>query len=307
MVTRNDINLNNKPERIKSSCSPFDYQLKNEVFEFDGIKYPQRVSLHLNKTINFNCLNSEPQIHKILLWNLFLTSVDFGFGLGVKEPFIRNSCPVTNCEVFNNHTRLNEADLVIVHVLNKIPTIPKKRPLNQRWIFMIFESQIHSPNFSKYNNVFNLTSTHGLESTFSRLIGTYQLFEWALNENFDDSRDFSAGKSDLAVAVISNCRSSSGRLEYIKELKKYIPVNIFGKCGGIRCEDFYKTKSNAYCKDLVSKTHKFYFSFENSICDGYITEKFFVSLKYDIVPVVLGGGNYTYFVSTSNFKNLTIF
>jgi alpha-1,3-fucosyltransferase len=34
-------------------------------------------------------------------------------------------------------------------------------------------------------------------------------------------------------------------------------------------------------------------SFENSFCDDYVTEKFFKVLEYDIVPIVLGSGNYS--------------
>jgi alpha-1,3-fucosyltransferase len=37
-------------------------------------------------------------------------------------------------------------------------------------------------------------------------------------------------------------------------------------------------------------------SFENSICNDYITEKFFKILKFNIIPVVLGRANYSHFV-----------
>ena len=37
----------------------------------------------------------------------------------------------------------------------------------------------------------------------------------------------------------------------------------------------------------------FYLSFENSLCDQYVTEKLWSWLKKDIVPVVMGQANYT--------------
>ena len=39
--------------------------------------------------------------------------------------------------------------------------------------------------------------------------------------------------------------------------------------------------------------YKFYLAFENSFCVDYVTEKFFRTLELDIVPVVMGGANYS--------------
>jgi alpha-1,3-fucosyltransferase len=61
---------------------------------------------------------------------------------------------------------------------------------------------------------------------------------------------------------------------------------------------------------LLESKYKFYLSFENSFCDDYVTEKFFKVLKYDMVPVVLGGGNYSKmapeksFIDARNFKSI---
>ena len=45
-----------------------------------------------------------------------------------------------------------------------------------------------------------------------------------------------------------------------------------------------------YCKNFYSDN---FFSFENSNCDDYVTEKFFKVLNRCVVPVVLGGANYS--------------
>jgi hypothetical protein len=78
---------------------------------------------------------------------------------------------------------------------------------------------------------------------------------------------------------------------YIEQLNKYAQVDVYGRCGK-PCPP----NSKYDCKKLISDEYKFYLSFENSICKDYITEKFFNILNYNIIPVVLGGGNYDYYV-----------
>jgi len=43
------------------------------------------------------------------------------------------------------------------------------------------------------------------------------------------------------------------------------------------------------CYQMLEENYKFYLSFENSVCDDYITEKYFNILKYNVVPVTFTG------------------
>ena len=65
----------------------------------------------------------------------------------------------------------------------------------------------------------------------------------------------------------------NGRLNYAKQLGKFINVDIYGACGAHRCP----RTSAAKCFNLLNQDYKFYLAFENSNCKDYITEKFFVN------------------------------
>ena len=85
--------------------------------------------------------------------------------------------------------------------------------------------------------------------------------------------------------VVSRCYSESYREDYVKELKKYIDVDVYGKCG-MEC------KSNI-CFEQIQQNYKFYLSFENSFARDYATEKFFLRMKDNLIPIVLGQANYS--------------
>ena len=99
----------------------------------------------------------------------------------------------------------------------------------------------------------------------------------------------------FSATLVSQCKVISLRDKYIAELKKIIPVDVYGKCGQ-KCpvDD---------CRKYIGVNYKFFFSFENSVCRDYITEKLYETLRHNIVPVVLGGGDYEYYIPRSGFVN----
>ena len=66
-------------------------------------------------------------------------------------------------------------------------------------------------------------------------------------------------------------------------------LDIYGDCGTLNCNKGSTTE----CYHMLEQNYKFYLSFENSYCDDYVTEKFFSILKFQIVPIVFGGANYS--------------
>ena len=105
--------------------------------------------------------------------------------------------------------------------------------------------------------------------------------------------------------AVSNCeKASSGRMEYVKSLSKYLKVDIFGKCGDYPCAN----KSGIFpCDFKIGQDYKFYLSFENSLCLDYVTEKLFNTFMLPIVPIVLGGANYADFAPPKSFINAADF
>ena len=77
----------------------------------------------------------------------------------------------------------------------------------------------------------------------------------------------------------------SGRERYVTELKKFIDVHIYGGCGPYTCT----RKNEPACRLMVEQKYRFYLSFENSLCDDYVTEKFFRMMHFTVLPVTYGG------------------
>ncbi|RNA14438.1 glyco 3-alpha-L-fucosyltransferase A-like [Brachionus plicatilis] len=218
----------------KYVCSPLNLNTKQFFVEIDGQTYPKIVPSFFNASINFECLNSAQTKPKlILLWNEYGPWKDYKYGLGKYEPFIRRKCPVTNCEITKDKSRLAESDLVLVHMRSKYSKLPLDRPYKSRLVFLITESPIHSKQFHPtFNGLFNLTATFNQNSYFSPFYYSNIELKWQLNQEFDPDKDFSQGKTRLAVILASNCQAHSKRIEYVREMQKYSQkIDIYGGCG----------------------------------------------------------------------------
>mgnify|MGYP001184470493 CR=1 FL=1 len=143
-------------------------------------------------------------------------------------------------------------------------------------------------------------------------------------------------KTNLVAWTVSNCETASNREMTAKQLSNSLKkinqrLDIFGakdcmssECvPGERkscpdkhisfpsCPNDSRVNPDKKCVERVLGSYYFYLSWENSICEDYVTEKFYDALRRSIVPVVLEGGwydrlvpkGYDVFIRASDYDN----
>lgn len=232
----------------------------------------------------------------ILYWTTYYGHRDFEFGLG-QQPFKDAGCPVTNCVATADQARSQEADALMFHMrnVNQQTAYPKKRAPHQRYVFFLLEHPYHQWNDLRFfNSFFNLTMSYRQDSD---IFMPYGRIEKGSSET--DTRVVTpVNKQRKLVAwFVSNCQSHSKREEYVKELQKYIPVDVYGQCGPLNCPphttEYHAVRMWPNCYTMLEESYKFYISFENNFCRDYVTEKMYNILKLNVVPIVLGGTDYS--------------
>jgi alpha-1,3-fucosyltransferase len=252
----------------------------------------------------------------ILVWNGSGRKEVRNFGWG-KDAFINKNCPQTRCEMTDNRSErpLEQFD-AIIFVLNDeftspdqlmMPDFQNKRNASQHLVMFTQESP---PALKSYYNMtrlahfFNWTMTYRMDADIRLLYGRIIPKENAPRTPEEISHlrerarvslppDSKRNKTKTVAWMVSHCNTHGQRETYVKELSKYIDVDIYGGCGNLSCALDVLHHSDPQCYNMLESTYKFYISFENAICPDYVTEKFFKIMGHDIVPIVYGGADYT--------------
>ena len=119
------------------------------------------------------------------------------------------------------------------------------------------------------------------------------------NPNLDSISIYGQDRLKDIAWMVSHCKTDSlreGIVTHLREVTSLI-IDIFGKCGDKAhklppetTKEIRETMINrgkVYREKL--KNYKFYLSFENSLCQDYITEKFFLAMYAGALPVAYGG------------------
>ena len=205
------------------------------------------------------------------------------------------TCGDVICQFTHDRSLYNQSDAVMFYFFqgrigaHKSKCFPQHRAPNQHWVayFDGPPTYLCMENMSEVGKVFNLTANHHQKSDIHIPFG---LCEKVPGENV--TADYAAGKRGLVSWFVSHCNTHNGREDYVKELQKFIRIDIRGKCSGRReCKIKRPTDNLCPRANDIMNSCKFYLSFENSNCVDYITEKVYKVLLPGMatVPIIMSG------------------
>jgi len=178
--------------------------------------------------------------------------------------------------------------------------VPLPRKSGEDWALFHEESPKNNPIFSHKDMMsnFNHTSTFRKHSDFPLTTQYLESLEMITNPNFliplnVKNRMIDEGLAPVAY-VQSGCDTPSMRDEWVAEFMKHVKVDAYGDCLNNKpLTDDIRGSEQMEHKEYVNllAKYKFIISIENAICDDYVTEKLWRTLKVGAVPIYLGAKN----------------
>ncbi|XP_062570725.1 alpha-(1,3)-fucosyltransferase C-like [Saccostrea cucullata] len=207
-------------------------------------------------------------------------------------------CSIPGCVL---ETNVFNADIVVFSHRD-IPKTVIKKGKGQIWVFNTAESPYHTerPN-KKWLKQFDISMSYMEESDiYVPFYGKLQKIQEPVIKNYTG---ILSKKTKDAVWVSSHCPTPSRREKLVEELSKYLKVDTFGRCGTKRCGKQYDNLKG--CQDIFERDYKFFFSFENSLCKGYTTEKLFSLYlnRAHVIPVFNGPKDAGQYLPTETYIN----
>ncbi|BFZ14334.1 hypothetical protein BsWGS_17400 [Bradybaena similaris] len=215
-------------------------------------------------------------------------------------------CAVNQCAVSDGPVT-KETDVVVVYGVKLKDDFqsPQRWP-NQTYIVSVWESPVLTKadflrnGNSPWNARVNLIMSYRVDADVFVPYNNLRFSPKPLQER-PNYYEIAKNKTRTAMWFVSQCRRPSRRDVYVKEMQKYIDVDIYGGCGR-PC-----ARSDPSCNNYAK--YKFYLSFENSLCTDYVTEKFFKLFDPNlfVIPVVRGGTDYDKYFPSFTYINAAHF
>uniref|UniRef100_UPI0037E97EF6 alpha-(1,3)-fucosyltransferase 7 n=1 Tax=Semicossyphus pulcher TaxID=241346 RepID=UPI0037E97EF6 len=234
----------------------------------------------------------------ILLWHR-----PFGRSFRLRGDQCLEKYNISSCFLTDNTSTFSAADVVVFHHQElsggrSLLPLHRDRPASQRWVWLSMEPPVNNVNLSQLNGLFNWTMSYRRDADISVPYGQTALGSDGHGLNAAPNR------SCLVGWVVSRYRPQQARAAVYQSLKKYVPIQVYGRWNK-------KPLSHRKLLPTIAKCF-FYLSLENSEATDYISEKLWRNaFQAGVVPVVLGPSRATYealappgsFIHVSDFRS----
>lgn len=255
----------------------------------------------------------KPGLIYILEWTTRLKE-PFLFMQMKRESFKLRGCRYQNCYLTDNvdyFDNVTDFDVVLFNVVSLFPrkdmSLPEARSDDQIYAFVSTESASNYPIGPDFNDFFNWTWSYKLNSDVifpyvavwnkeGEVIGPAHNITWVTKMKPTSKYVISKlrNKRIAAAWFASNCGAHNKRIDFVTKLRNAMApyglnLDIYGNCGNKICP----RNRIEECYALLETNYYFYFAFENSFDEDYVTEKFLTAAEHYTVPVLYGGANYS--------------
>ncbi|ORY06190.1 hypothetical protein K493DRAFT_372343 [Basidiobolus meristosporus CBS 931.73] len=231
--------------------------------------------------------------YKILFWTEY-------FGKGTREGYKISNCGTEyTCTFTHDRAQIGNSSLLYFHIPEYKPEdLPPEQYRDKSirkipWVLFSAESTANYPFMANKEKlqIFDYSSTYRRDSHFPISYFGNDLMEVVLRPQAP--RGNNTDRASIAW-IVSNCNANNNRNYYVKELMKYIDIDIYGHC--------MENKKWPEGKDTteIIQDYEFYLAFENSNCQDYVTEKLANAFAAGVVPIVDGPKSYDFVSPTAN-------
>ncbi|XP_067950547.1 alpha-(1,3)-fucosyltransferase fut-1-like [Watersipora subatra] len=206
------------------------------------------------------------------------------------------------CKLRHGQTNVSGADLAVFSEIDVQHFVhpPNKRP-SDVWAFFSKETQTTlniTKSLPEWNGMFNYSATFDRNNEANMHVFRAELERITPSGSIKFSPT-PRMKPLRALWYLSHCSSEnnhhgirSGREQYVLELSKHIPIDIYSASEKPFCRQVFGdlVKEHGTPEPDMSD-YMFYFSFENSLCRDCVTEKLWKVLESNstTIPIALGG------------------
>ena len=209
------------------------------------------------------------------------------------EGFSIDHCNMSyTCQMTHDRTQALPSSVTIFHAsdINRKGFVFPKQEEGAAWVYHDAEA----PHYQTKDVLdrMHYTMTYRLDSDFP----WGYLKAQQLMDVMETPPPLPRPKQKASIAwIVSNCKASNDRHHYVKELMRYIDVDVYGHCLNNKAWP----PETPTVVELIG-SYPFYLAFENSNCKDYVTEKLANAYLAGVVPIVDGPSDYAPFIPSTH-------